>query len=181
MLVALCRQQCSCNILDLLDIWSQLYIGVSRLPRNSQHTCQYKQWLEQGTDQDHLHRYWMYGHSLSGACCACHSAPAMHVNITLQYGGVFVVACQRSQVVSSGGKLSIFLLWPHTLSMCSIKWLQHLQCLDVEVSCVVAGSLVSALAVIYVCSRVTRWHKTDVRDTRHMVKPCHFAKCSTPL
>ena len=41
-----------------------------------------------------------------------------------------------------------------------------------DLSSVVAGSLVTALAVIYGCSRVTKWHKTDVRDTRHLVRPC---------
>lgn len=38
-----------------------------------------------------------------------------------------------------------------------------------------AGSLAAALAVICICSTATRWYKTDVRDTRHLVKPC----CST--
>lgn len=46
---------------------------------------------------------------------------------------------------------------------------------------VVAGSLVTALAVIYGCSRVTKWHKSDVRDTRHMVKPYCPAKCVMQL
>ena len=36
------------------------------------------------------------------------------------------------------------------------------------------GSLIAAFAVIFGCSRVTSWSKTDVRDTQHLVRPCYF-------
>ena len=62
----LCREQCSRNILDMLNVWSQLYIGVSGLPRGSQLDNQHKHWLEQGADSHNLHCHWMYGLTLPG-------------------------------------------------------------------------------------------------------------------
>lgn len=60
---------------------------------------------------------------------------------------------------------------------------------QIQTVCIVIGcSLVAALAVIFGCSRVTSWSKTDVRDTRHLpedaakdlnLKPPDFVVAST--